>query len=120
MTPNKQFPRIRIPLGGIIGKGYNRFWHYRGRYRIVKGSRGSKKSTTTAIWIITMMMKMPLANTLVLRRNFINHKDSTYAQLKWAIHRLEVDHLWECKLSPLEINFKPTGQKDSFPRSGQT
>ncbi|HBI6897922.1 TPA: PBSX family phage terminase large subunit [Clostridium perfringens] len=105
---------LRIHLPSKIGRGYGTFWRFKGRYRVVKGGRGSKKSTTTAMWIIYNMMKYPLANTLVLRRVFNTHKDSTYTQLKWAANNLSVSHLWHFSKSPLEITYKPTGQKILF------
>lgn len=104
----------RINLPEKIGKGYKKFWNFKGRYRVVKGSRGSKKSTTASQWIIYNMMKYPLANTLVVRRVFNTHKDSTYAQLKWATHNLGVSHLWYFSKSPLEATYLPTGQKILF------
>ncbi|MEA4804780.1 PBSX family phage terminase large subunit [Acetobacterium wieringae] len=97
-----------------IGKGYKTFWNFKGRYRVVKGGRGSKKSTTAAQWIIYNMMKYPLANALIVRRVFNTHKDSTWTQLKWATHNLNVSHLWYFSKSPLEATFKPTGQKILF------
>ncbi|MBP1080983.1 phage terminase large subunit [Bacillus capparidis] len=106
--------QVRVSLKEIVGGGYKIYWNYKGRYRVVKGGRGSKKSTTTALNTINRMMEYPLANTLVVRKVFKDHKDSTYAQLKWAIKRLKVEHLWEAKLSPLEITYKPTGQKILF------
>lgn len=106
--------KLRINLANKIGKGYKTFWNFKGRYRAVKGSRGSKKSTTTAQWIIYNMMKYPLANTLVLRRVFNTHKDSTWTQLKWATNNLGVSHLWHFSKSPLEATYKPTGQKILF------
>lgn len=105
---------VRVSLKEIVGGGYKTFWNYKGRYRVVKGGRGSKKSTTTALNIIYRMMQFPQANTLVVRKVFKDHKDSTYAQLKWAIRRLKVEHLWEWTKSPLEIRYKPTGQKILF------
>lgn len=101
-------------LPEIVGNGYKRFWNYKGRYRVVKGSRASKKSKTTALWIICNMMKYPDANTLVIRKTFRTLKDSCFAELKWAIHRFNVDAFWEVKESPLEITYKPTGQKIYF------
>lgn len=83
-------------------------------YRVVKGSRRSKKSTTTAMNLIYLMMKYPEANTLVVRKTYRTIQDSCYAQLKWAIHQLQVDHLWDCKLSPLEMTYKPDGRKIFF------
>ena len=105
---------IRINLKEIIGGGYNEFWRCKKRYRIVKGGRGSKKSTTQALWLIYNLMRYPLANVLVVRQFFVNHKDSTFAQLKWATQRLNVAHLFNFKLSPLEIVYRPTGQKILF------
>lgn len=103
-----------ISLQQTIGKGYAEFWRFRGRYRVVKGGRGSKKSVTSALWHIYHMMRMPLANMLVIRKTFNTHKDSTWAQLKWAANRLGVSHLWQFKKSPLEAVYKPTGQKILF------
>lgn len=105
---------MKINLPDIVGKGYATYWNYKGRYRVVKGGRGSKKSTTTALWIIYNMMKYPLANTLVIRRVFNTHKDSTYTQLKWASNVLKVSHLWKFSKSPLEATYIPTGQKILF------
>ena len=106
--------KIRKNLPDIIGRGYATYWNYKGRYRVVKGGRGSKKSTTTALWIIYNMMKYPLANTLIIRRVFNTHKDSTYTQLKWASNTLGVSHLWKFSKSPLEATYLPTGQKILF------
>ena len=106
--------KIKKNLPEIIGKGYATYWNYKGRYRVVKGGRGSKKSTTTALWIIFKMMQYPLSNTLVIRRVFNTHKDSTYTQLKWASNNLGVSHLWKFSKSPLEATYIPTGQKILF------
>lgn len=105
---------LRISLPEKIGKGYKTFWNFKGRYRVCKGSRGSKKSTTTAQNIIYNMMKYPLANTLVVRKVFNTHKDSTWTQLKWATYNLRVSHLWHFSKSPLEATYLPTGQKILF------
>ena len=61
-----------IHLPEVIGKGYGAFWRFRGRYRVVKGSRASKKSKTTALNLITRMMQYPQANTLVVRKALQN------------------------------------------------
>lgn len=103
-----------LPLSTVVGGGYNKFWHYKGRYRVCKGSRASKKSTTTALNIIKRMIEYPDANTLVVRKVFRTLKDSCFTQLKWAIHRLQVENDWEVKESPLEMTYRPTGQKIYF------
>jgi phage terminase large subunit len=101
-------------LPEVIGKGYGAFWRFRGRYRVVKGSRASKKSKTTALNLITRMMQYPQANTLVVRKVFRTLKDSCFTELKWAIHRLGVDAWWGIRESPLEMTYLPTGQKIYF------
>ena len=105
---------IRINVSEMMGDGYDDFWRFKGRYRVVKGGRGSKKSTTTALWIVIRMMRTPSANTLVLRRYFNTHRNSTFAQIQWAINRMGVGSLWKATMSPLEMTFKPTGQKIIF------
>ena len=105
---------LKIRLPEVIGKGYATFWHFKGRYRVCKGSRASKKSKTTALWYIYNMMKYPEANTLVIRKTGRTLKDSCYTELKWAVKRLGAEHLWDFKMSPLEATYKPTGQKIYF------
>ncbi len=103
-----------VYLPDVVGKGYGTFWNFKGRYRVVKGSRASKKSKTTALNLITRMMQYPQANTLVVRKVFRTLKDSCFTELKWAINRLGVQAFWEAKESPLELTYTPTGQKIYF------
>lgn len=103
-----------ISIKDLIGGGYNRFWHDKSFYRVVKGSRGSKKSKTAAINFVERIMKHPWANLLVVRRFSNTLKQSTYTDLKWAIARLGVKHLWKTNESLPELTYKPTGQKILF------
>jgi len=103
-----------IDIARLIGGGYNRFWHNKNFYRVVKGSRGSKKSKTTALNIIYRMMKYKWANTLVIRRFSNTLKQSCYTDLKWAINKLDVSHLWKTNESLPELTYTPTGQKIIF------
>jgi phage terminase large subunit len=59
-------------------------------------------------------MQYPDANLLVVRRTFNTLRDSCFADLKWAIEKLQVTHLFEWTVSPLEITYLPTGQKVLF------
>lgn len=104
----------RVNIAQVIGAGYKSFWQSQHRYLIVKGGRGSKKSTTAALKIIYTMMKQPLTNALVIRRVFNTLRDSCFQQLKWAVERLQVSHLWKFTLSPLEAVYLPTGQRILF------
>lgn len=105
---------MKINIAEKIGAGYREFWFSKHRYLVCKGGRGSKKSTTAAMKILWLIMKQPLTNALVIRRVFNSHKDSTFAQLKWAAENLGVRHLFKFSLSPLEVTYLPTGQKILF------
>ena len=104
----------KVKLPELVGKGYKDFWNFKGRYRVCKGSRASKKSKTTALFFIYSMMKYPGANLLVIRKVYRTLKDSCFTDLKWAINRLQVNEYWSIKESPLEITYIPTGQKILF------
>lgn len=105
---------IQIYIPKIVGKGYRKFWNFKGRYRVVKGSRASKKSKTTALWYIYNLMKYSDANLLIIRKSYRTLHDSCFVELKWAIDRLQVNHLWKFRENPLEITYLPTGQKIYF------
>lgn len=106
--------RHHLRLPDIVGKGYGTFWNFKGRYRVCKGSRASKKSKTTALNSIVRIMEYPQANMLCVRKTFRTLKDSCFTELKWAIRRLGVEEWWDVKESPLEMTYKPTGQKILF------
>jgi phage terminase large subunit len=105
---------VNISLYSLIGGGYTEFWRTKKRYRVLKGGRGSKKSCNTAHWFISNIMAIPLSNALVVRNTFNTHKDSTFAQLKWAARRQGVYSLWKFTTNPLEAVYLPTGQKIIF------
>lgn len=103
-----------VSLQKIVGRGYREFWNSKKRYVVVKGSRASKKSKTTALWHIVKLIEYPLANVLVVRKTERTLRDSCYSDLKWAIQRLGLESYFSCTVSPLEITYKPTGQKILF------
>ncbi|MCC0693059.1 PBSX family phage terminase large subunit [Clostridioides sp. ZZV14-6387] len=104
----------KVNIAKLVGKGYKDYWRFKGRYRVCKGSRASKKSKTTALYYITKLMQHPQANLLVVRKVFGTLRDSCYKELKWAIHQLGVDSYWDSTTNPLEITYIPTGQKIYF------
>lgn len=104
----------KISFREMVGGGYDEYLRFKGRYRICKGSRASKKSATTSLDYIKNMMKYPQANLLVVRKTGRTLKDSVYTQLKWAVHKFQVDAFWKFTESPLEMTYLPTGQKIYF------
>lgn len=107
-------PTINVHLPNILGKGVATFWTCKKRYTAWKGSRGSKKSKTVALFIIWAIMKFPLSHALVIRRYFNTLKNSCYADLQWACRRLKVSHLWQFKKGELIATYLPTGQQILF------
>ena len=103
-----------ISLSKAIGKGYNRFWNSKKRYVVCKGSRGSKKSKTAALWHIAKVMQYPLSNVLIVRKVERTLRDSCFSDLRWAINKLGVSDYWKATTSPLELTYIPTGQKIIF------
>ena len=103
-----------MKMSQIIGGGYDEFWNCKKRYRVLKGGKGSKKSATTALNFIYRLMKMKDSNLLVVRQVMNTHRDSTFAQLKWAQEKLGGSHLWQNNVSPMEMTYTPTGQKILF------
>lgn len=103
-----------LSMQKFVGKGYADFWNFTGRYVAVKGSRASKKSKTTALWIVSHLIEYPEANAIYIRKTERTLKDSCYSDCKWAIHQLGLDRWFNCRLSPLEIEYKKTGQRILF------
>lgn len=98
----------------ILGRGYGDFINTKCRYRVCKGSRGSKKSKTTALDLIMKLKQYPLGNALCIRRYSNTLRDSVFSDLKWALHKLKMDDDWICTVSPMQFTNVFTGQKILF------
>ena len=83
--------------------GHSEYW--------LQGGRGSGKSSFVSIEIILGMMRSPEANALVYRKVADTLRDSVLAQLWWAVEALGVADCWRRKVSPMEIEYLPTGQR---------
>lgn len=81
---------------------------------ILPGGRGSMKSSTISLIIPELLKNNPNMHALILRKVGNTIKDSVYAQMKWAIDKLGLNEEFVCKVSPMEITYKPTGQKIYF------
>ena len=105
---------MKVSLQEAVGKNYADFWNTKQRYRVCKGSRGSKKSKTVALNMIYRLYQYPESNGLCVRRYSNTMRDSVYSDLKWAIHRLGLDAFFDCTVSPMQIIRRSTGQKILF------
>lgn len=106
--------RKTLDIPSLIGEGYNKFWHFKGRYRVVKGGSGSKKSYTMAYWVVVMMMMYPQANTLIIRKLKNTHRYSTFKLIQKVIVNLGVEDQWKINANRLTIIYEPTGQEIRF------
>lgn len=94
----------------IKKQGHTHYWF--------PGGRGSTKSSFDSEEIILGMMRDAgndvHSNAIAIRKVGLYLKDSVYEQLEWAIQALKVEHLWDCKISPMTMTYLPTGQKILF------
>ena len=106
----EEFPPVKIPAE-LIGKAYvdiNR--HISNgtvKEAIIKGGRGSLKSSYPGLKIPELMMANPSLNALCLRNVKDTLRDSVYEQIKWGIEKLGVSDRWKFTTSPLKIVYKP-------------
>lgn len=78
------------------------------------GGRGSLKSSTVSVLVPLLLINNTGTHALVLRKVANTIRDSVYAQYIWAIGELGMAAYWEAKVSPMELIYKPTGQKIMF------
>ncbi|MBV5322606.1 MAG: PBSX family phage terminase large subunit [Ilumatobacteraceae bacterium] len=81
---------------------------------VLKGGRGSTKSSFVGLVFIYLLVNNPNAHALALRQVKDTLRDSVYGQFKWAINELGLTDSFKCTLSPLEIEYIPTHQKIYF------
>lgn len=81
---------------------------------INEGGRGSCKSSSLSIFIILLIIQNPSYNALIVRKVTNTLRDSVYSQLKWAVEKLGVSHLFNFTLAPLQAVYLPTGQNIFF------
>ncbi|MDD3410285.1 MAG: PBSX family phage terminase large subunit [Eubacteriales bacterium] len=86
--------------------GHDEYW--------LMGGRGSCKSSFASIEIARGIMRAPQANAIIYRKVADTLRDSVYAQMVWALDQLGVLPWWQCKISPMELVYKPTGQRVIF------
>lgn len=81
---------------------------------VLEGGRGSLKSSFWSLKIIEILKNNPDVHACITRQVAGTLKDSVYAGMKWAINELGLADEFECKVSPLEIRYKKTGQTIYF------
>lgn len=107
----------QIKISTKINPNFVPFWQASNSNRylkhVLKGGRGSAKSTHIAIKLIMDMMKNPVT-TLCVRKVENTISGSMYEQLKEAIDILGVSQYWKCLKSPMQLIYIPRGNKIIF------
>lgn len=80
----------------------------------LSGGRGSLKSSFVSLIVPPLLVGNPGTHALVLRKVGNTIRDSVYSQYMWAIGELGMAHLWTARKTPMELIYKPTGQKIMF------
>lgn len=75
---------------------------------VLKGGRGSGKSSAIALCIVLLLMKWEM-NAVAIRYYEKTLQTSVFEQIKWAINELGVAHLFKVNKSPLKITYQPRG-----------
>lgn len=81
---------------------------------LLKGGRGSTKSSFTSLVFIYLLLRNPTIHGIALRQVANTLRDSVYTQLVWAISILGLEEQFKCTTSPLGITYLPTNQKIYF------
>ena len=80
----------------------------------LSGGRGSLKSSTVSLLVPLLLIRNPNTHALVLRKVGNTIRDSVFAQYVWAIGELGMAHLWKAQRTPMELVYRPTGQRVMF------
>ncbi len=106
-----------VLISDLIGTGF--FGSHRavreGAGELVEaGGRGSGKSSFLSVELIVQLLKHPGCHAAAVRKVGNTLRTSVYAQLQWALLQLGLGEHFRCSLSPLEMEYLPTGQRILF------
>lgn len=102
-----------IRLSRMVNPHFYRVWRTNKPYVILKGGRGSFKSSVVSLKLVTMMKRYAQqglrVNAICIRENANNLHDSVYNQISWALNILGMYNEYRFYKSPLRIVNKDTG-----------
>lgn len=106
--------RLSEKIGSAFYDVAHDVFHHGHTHYDFSGGRGSLKSSTVSVLVPLLLINNPGTHALVLRKVANTIRDSVYAQYIWAIGELGMAAYWEAKVAPMELIYKPTGQKIMF------
>ena len=101
----------------VIGKGYENGWYQncKARYRLFEGGRSTKKSKDIIGYeSIHKIMNDEFRNIMITRKNDSDLRQSAYENICGCIYDLDLQGKFKMTTNPLEITYRPTGQKIIF------
>ena len=101
--------QINVNVNAMICPHFDSVLYDHSLNKVLKGGRGSTKSSVISLQLVMDFLKDNNANVLVLRKVANTIELSVYEQIKWAIYMLHVDSLFEFKKSPYRIVDKRNG-----------
>ncbi len=81
---------------------------------VLKGGRGSGKSSFISLELWLILLRHPNMHGVVLRRVGNTLRSSVFAQVEWAAQTLGIAPLCRFSISVPEVVYEPTGQKILF------
>ena len=81
---------------------------------VLRGGRASVKSSFIALIFILLLKNNPDGHGLALRQVADSLRISVFGRIQWAIRELGLSDEFKSTLSPMEIEYLPTGQKIFF------
>ena len=80
----------------------------------LSGGRGSLKSSCISLLVPVLLIQHPNTHACVFRKVRDTIRDSVFSQYIWAIDMLGMADQWDSHVSPMELTYRPTGQKIMF------
>ena len=109
---------MNVKLGEKVPPAFERlFWDmYEGRHDEywLKGGRGSGKSSFVSLMALCLMLKDPEANVIIFRKVAESLRESVLAQMRWAAEEMGMNGYFQYRLNPMEMTYRPTGQRILF------
>ncbi len=99
-------PAFKPVHKAIKNKEYSQF--------VLKGGRGSAKSSYASVEVVLQVIQNPNVHAVVMRKIANTLRTTVFQQYIWAIGELGLYDKWKYTRNPMEMTYKPTGQKILF------
>lgn len=100
---------MEINLANLINPAFDKVLFSTKSHLVLKGGRGSTKSSVISIKLVNDFLNDPLSNVVVLRKVGKYLRMSVYEQIKWAIYEMGIEKQFRFGTSPLQITHIKTG-----------